>query len=218
MKPDVKVCCIKSAEEASMAIDYGAQALGLVGPMPSGPGILSLDTIRDISRTIPTHINSFYLTSKTEFDAIAVEYEWVQTSHIQLTDYTSENTRLALRKNFPDLQIVQVVHVSENTWMDDIKSAENHTDLLLLDSGMPKAKKKQLGGTGQTHDWAISRKIVQKTSLPVYLAGGIHAGNVQEAVHTVKPFGIDLCSGLRSRDKLDPSKLKAFFDVLAGIA
>ncbi|MBP7951274.1 MAG: hypothetical protein KA004_16610, partial [Verrucomicrobiales bacterium] len=71
-----------------------------------------------------------------------------------------------------------------------------------------------LGGTGRTHDWTTSRRIREAVSVPLFLAGGLTAGNVAEAVATVEPFGLDLCSSVRTDDRLDPAKLQSFFSAL----
>lgn len=208
----IKICCIKSIEEANMALRYGADALGLVGPMPSGPGPIDLETVRKISQSLPQSQWSFYLTSKMSFEHIAEEYEYAQTTHLQITDYVEPNVHEALRKEFPELKIVQVIHVEDN---QTVKLAMEYTktaDFLLLDSGAPSGTIKELGGTGRKHDWILSKEIVQKSSVPVFLAGGIKAENVREAMEFVNPYGIDLCSGVRINDVLNEKKLNDFFD------
>lgn len=85
-------------------------------------------------------------------------------------------------------------------------------DALLLDSRNPNLAVKELGGTGRVHNWQLSRQIREQVSKPVFLAGGLHAGNVREAIETVQPFGLDLCSGVRTNGQLDMRKLEAFFE------
>ena len=210
----VKICCIKSVKEAMTAIRHGATALGLVGPMPSGPGPIGLDLISRISADIPAHIDSFYLTSKTSFDDIVSEYELAQTSHIQLTDHVEESVRIKLKNTYPELKIVQVIHVQDGSSIDQAMSYAESSDALLLDSGSPTNSLKTLGGTGKTHDWRISAEIVRSLSIPVYLAGGLKASNVLEAVERVQPHGIDLCSSVRTNDIMDEHKIARFFKVL----
>jgi phosphoribosylanthranilate isomerase len=83
-------------------------------------------------------------------------------------------------------------------------------DALLLDSGNPMLAVKEFGGTGRTHDWDISRRIVEAVGCPVFLAGGLTATNVAEAYATVRPYGLDACSGLRTDGRLDEEKLTAY--------
>ena len=84
-------------------------------------------------------------------------------------------------------------------------------DALLLDSGNPNLKVKELGGTGRIHNWDLSRLIVEKAGIPVFLAGGLNPKNVLKAIKIVQPYGVDICSGVRSNNSLDEEKLKAFF-------
>ena len=210
----IKICCIKSVEEARIAIDHGASALGLVGPMPSGPGPIDVNTAGNIRKSIPEGIHSFYLTSNTSFEDIAEEYKLVQSTHLQLTDHTEEETRLKIRAAFSDLKIVQVVHVIDEREIDLAIEYASSSDYLLLDSGAPQKSTKELGGTGRTHNWDISRKIIEAVDIPVFLAGGINASNVADAIARVQPHGIDLCSGVRTDDVLNREKLKAFFDAI----
>jgi len=73
-----------------------------------------------------------------------------------------------------------------------------------------------LGGTGRTHDWNVSREIVKEVTVPVFLAGGLRSDNVADAVRTVGPFGVDVCTGVRTNGELDEVKLRAFFAAVHG--
>jgi phosphoribosylanthranilate isomerase len=86
-----------------------------------------------------------------------------------------------------------------------------HVDAILLDSGNPKLAVKELGGTGRRHDWKLSRRIAETCGKPVFLAGGLNAENVREAIESVQPFGVDLCSSVRTNGKLDLQKLESLF-------
>ena len=116
----------------------------------------------------------------------------------------------AIREELPDVKIVQVIHVTGDESVDEALRVAASVDALLLDSGNPKLAVKELGGTGRRHDWSLSRRIVDSSPVPVYLAGGLNAGNVAEAIETVRPFGVDICSGVRTDGKLDEAKLSAF--------
>lgn len=194
-----------------MAIQMGADALGLVGPMPSGPGPIDPMRAGAIAGNIPGTIESFYLTSQTKLDAIAAEYVLVRSSHIQLTDHVDAETRKALRKAFPDLKIVQVIHVQDEDSVNLARSSAETSDYLLLDSGAPEKANKELGGTGRIHDWQLSKRIVELSRVPVFLAGGLRSDNIRTATRTVRPFGVDVCSGVRTRGILDQKKLAGFF-------
>ncbi len=88
-------------------------------------------------------------------------------------------------------------------------------DAILLDSGNQKLAVKELGGTGRTHDWRISRQIVESVHVPVFLAGGLTPENVLVAIRKVRPFGLDICSGLRTNGHLDEEKVQQFFASIA---
>ncbi len=207
----VKVCCISSIQEARLAIQYGADALGLVGPMPSGPGTLKNEEIAAIVPHIPPPVASFLLTSETRPGAIVEHHQRVHTNTLQIVDALSEGSYSDIRKALPNVKLVQVIHVINEQSVDNALRLAESVDALLLDSGNPNLKVKELGGTGRIHDWSLSRRIVREARAPVFLAGGLNAQNVRQAIETVQPYGIDLCSGLRSKGALDEAKLAEFF-------
>ncbi len=211
MFPRIKICCISSIEEAQTAIQYGAAAVGLVGPMPSGPGIISNETIAAIAATIPPAISSFLLTSETTPNNIIQHHQLVHTNTIQIVDALSEGTYQQIKLALPSVKIVQVIHVINEQSVEEALQIAEQVDALLLDSGNPNLNIKVLGGTGKTHNWNLSKQIVNQTRIPVFLAGGINTENVRAAIDTVQPFGIDLCSSVRTNQQLDRQKLAAFF-------
>lgn len=211
MKPRIKICCISSIEEAKLAVAHGASALGLVGPMPSGPGVITDELIFDIAKTVPPPIGTFLLTSETKADAIIAHHQKVLTNTIQIVDALSEGTYQQIKMALPSVKLVQVIHVIDESSVDEAVRISEEVDALLLDSGNPNLAVKVLGGTGNTHNWKLSRKIVEQAKVPVFLAGGIKAENVKQAIDEVQPFGLDLCSSVRTDKKLDADKLDAFF-------
>jgi phosphoribosylanthranilate isomerase len=213
-KPKVKICCIQSIEEAELAIKYGASAIGLVSEMPSGPGVISEDLIKKIAGAVPSTIDSFFLTSKLDADSIIEQHRKCKTTTLQIVDKVKISVLIKLKKELPTTRLVQVLHVNGEESISEAKNAAQFVDALLLDSGNQKLRVKELGGTGRTHDWTISRKIRDAVSVPVYLAGGINANNVLNAVKEVEPFGIDLCSSVRENGKLSEKLLGDFFAVL----
>lgn len=209
--PKIKVCCISSKAEAFSAIDAGAAAIGLVGGMPSGPGVITDLLIREIAAVVPPPIATFLLTSHMETGNILAHAKATQTNTIQIVDHIPRSAYAGIRENLPGIKLVQVVHVLDENSISEALAYAEVADALLLDSGNPNLRVKVLGGTGQTHDWALSRKIVEQSPVPVFLAGGLNAENVARAIETVAPFGLDLCSGVRTGGHLDPFKLEAFF-------
>ena len=209
--PRIKICCIASRAEARLAVDAGASALGLVGAMPSGPGVIPDDLIAAITLGVPPPIATFLLTSEQSVDGIVAYHRRVHTTAIQLVDRLTRGTYADLRRELPGTKLVQAVHVTGPESLDEAMALAEYVDALLLDSGRPDMPVKELGGTGRRHDWLISRRIRQEAGIPVFLAGGLHAGIVREAIEEVGPFGLDVCSGVRSGGSLDPSRLLAFF-------
>jgi len=193
-----------------MAIRFGASALGLVAKMPSGPGSISDLLILRIARSVPAGIPTFLLTSETSAGEIIGHHKRTHTSTIQIVDKPEQGAYEAIRLALPAIKIVQVVHVIDECSIDEAIRISQHVDALLLDSGNPILLIKELGGTGRVHNWKISREIIEQSKVPVFLAGGLTLENIKRAVNEVHPFGVDLCSGVRTNGKLDPKKLEAF--------
>ena len=210
----LKICCINSHDEAKTAISVGADLLGLVADMPSGEGMIEDHKIREIAASIKSFNNSVLLTCRTDAESIIEHHKETITSHIQIVDYIDVKNYQEIRKSLPDIKLIQVVHVEDESSYSLAMNFSNYVDFILLDSGKPSAKKRTLGGTGDTHNWNISKKIVRDCSIPVYLAGGINHSNVVEAIQKVKPYGIDLCTGLRTNNKLDKNKLNVFMEAI----
>ena len=211
----VKVCCISSVEEARSAIRLGASALGLVSEMPSGPGVITEADIATIADVVPPPIATFLLTSRTNTEGIVAQQRRCGTNTIQICDRVDPEVHIALRRSLPGISLVQVIHVNDQDSVREALEVSARVDALLLDSGNQSLDVKALGGTGRTHDWSLSRRIVENSAVPVFLAGGLKADNVGEAIEAVKPFGVDLCSGVRSDDRLDEAKLQRFMRAVA---
>ncbi|MBU1369082.1 MAG: phosphoribosylanthranilate isomerase [Bacteroidetes bacterium] len=210
-KPSVKICCISSKAEALTAIKYGASAIGLVGEMPSGPGVIDDKLIYEIARIVPPSVATFLLTSETRADDIIAHHRRVQTTTIQIVDKIQLDQYQRLRDELPGVKLVQVIHVIDHNSVKEAIEVAAFVDAILLDSGNPNLKVKELGGTGRTHNWDLSREIREKIDIPLFLAGGINKENVKQVIAYVKPFGIDLCSSVRTNGHLDETKLAAFF-------
>lgn len=211
----VKICCISSVAEAETAIAAGADALGLVSAMPGGPGVISEKAIAEIAAAVPLPVATFLLTSETEPDRIVEQYRFCKTSTIQLVDYIEVDAYKVLRSALPGIELVQVVHVLDEKAITVAGYFEPFADALLLDSGNPNLQVKELGGTGRKHNWKISRQIVENVSIPVFLAGGLGPDNVRSAIDLVQPFGVDICSGIRTDGVLDAHKLQQYITAIA---
>ena len=208
----VKICCISTLAEAEMAIRHGSSAIGLVSAMPSGPGVISDQRISEIARLVPPGVASFLLTRERDVRSIIEQQRRARSTTVQICDRLEHGGYPDLRDAMPGIGIVQVVHVRRHESVSEAVGLAPHVDGILLDSGNPSLPVKELGGTGRVHDWKISRLIREQAGVPVYLAGGLNAENVLEAIATVRPFGVDVCSGVRTDGKLDEVKLAKLFE------
>ena len=213
-KPRVKICCIGSVDEAALAVEYGASAVGMVSHMPSGPGVISDERIAEIAATVPPAIGTFLLTSRQRVADIIEQQRFCRANTIQICDHLAVGTHRDLQDALPGISIVQVVHVTGPDSVEEATQVAPHVDAILLDSGNQKLAVKVLGGTGRRHDWSLSRAIRERIGVPLFLAGGLTPENVGHAMEEVGPFGIDVCSGVRTDGKLDATKLKRFFSAV----
>lgn len=212
----VKICCIASVAEAALALAHGADALGLVSTMPSGPGVIDDDRIREIAAWAPAGVRTFLLTARSDPREIAAQVREASVNTVQLVDAVAPGAHAVLRALIPRVRLVQVIHVRGPESVDEALNAAPRVDELLLDSGDPSAAVRELGGTGRTHDWTLSREIVDHCGVPVWLAGGLNAGNVRAAIDAVRPQGLDLCSGVRVDGNLSAERLAEFMLAVAG--
>jgi phosphoribosylanthranilate isomerase len=210
--PRIKICCISSVEEAALAIECGASAVGLVSNMPSGPGVIGEDRIAEIASTIPPSVASFLLTSEQASERIIAQHHRCRTNCIQLCDRLTSGSHQDLKSALVGISIIQVIHVTGPESVEEAIAVAPLVDALLLDSGNQSLAVKELGGTGRTHDWTLSRLIREQVDIPIFLAGGLSPDNARQAIEEVGPFGLDLCSGVRTNGNLDRTKLTRFFE------
>jgi phosphoribosylanthranilate isomerase len=209
--PRVKICCIASLEEAKRAIAHGASALGLVSQMPSGPGVIDEAQIAKIAAVVPPPVATFLLTCRSDAAGIIEQQRRTGVNTLQFCDRVGPEALAEIRSALPGIRLVQVVHVTGEEALEEAFAVAPLVDALLLDSGRPALPVKELGGTGRVHDWRISRAIRERAPVPVFLAGGLTPENVATAVRQVGPFGVDVCTGVRTEGRLDESKLARFF-------
>lgn len=212
VRPRVKIFCIISVAEAQIAIRHGAAALGLVSAMPSGPGVIPEETIVEIATTVPPGVATFLLTSRRNAESIIAQQQRCRVNTLQLCDSVEPDCHAKLRASLPDIALVQVIHVTGPESVEEAISVGTRVDAILLDSGDQKLDVKELGGTGRTHDWRLSRQIVESVRVPVFLAGGLNPENVAPAIEQVRPFGVDVCSGVRDDGQLNEKRLARFME------
>ena len=207
MRTRVKICCMASVEELRLAVEAGADAVGLVAEMPSGPGPIPDELAAEIALAAPPGVTPFLLTSRETGPEIALHALEVGVGTVQLVRHVDRAEHDVIRRLDARLRIVQVVHVEDGGAVELARWYAETADALLLDSGRPSAAVAELGGTGRAHDWTVSRRIVEAVRRPVFLAGGLKPENVAEAIAQVRPFGVDVCSGLRPEGGLDAERL-----------
>lgn len=193
-----------------MAVAAGADAVGLVSAMPSGPGPIPDEDLLRLARAAPARIRTVLLTSRREPEAVVEQVAWAGTTDVQLVRAVPAATHEALRTRLPEVRVLQVVHVEGPSAVERARAVATRVDAILLDSGQPDAPTPELGGTGRVHDWWVSRDLVQAVDVPVWLAGGLNPENVAQAVRRVRPHGVDVCSGLRPEGRLDRDLLEDF--------
>jgi phosphoribosylanthranilate isomerase len=210
MRTRIKICCIASPKEAMTAIAAGADALGLVSKMPSGGNDIPDVTIAEIAAGAPPPVATVLLTAETKAEAISAHIRATNPTAVQIVAHIEPIESARLARLEPYVRRIQAIHVAGEEALDFIDVYSPHIHAFLLDSGRPGEKIPVLGGTGRTHDWTVSSRFVQASRRPVFLAGGLTAENVGDAIRQVRPFGLDLCSGVRTNGELDAAKLAAF--------
>lgn len=211
MRTRIKICCIATSEEASIAVAAGADALGFVSDMPSGRDkVISDARIAEIVGTTPPPVATVLLTSRIEAEAIVAQIRATRPSAVQIVSPVDPRELERLARIEPGVRRIQVVHVGGPEALDAIADYGPYVHAFLLDSGRPGGATPELGGTGRVHDWAISARFVLAATRPVFLAGGLTAENAGQAIRAVRPYGLDVCSGVQTDGRLDPKKLAAF--------
>lgn len=210
----IKICCIGSSEEAELAVQAGADAIGFIGGIPSSIRAIDLQAVAAITSSVLRPTETFLLTSEYTAEVIAQQVLLAGASTVQIVSYPSTAEYEKLRKLMPTTLRAQVIHVEDESALDLIEQYAPYVNLFLLDSGRPSLSTPEYGGTGRTHDWSISSEFVRRSPHPVYLAGGLSPENVAEAIGVVRPAGVDLCSGVRTNGLLDAGKLKAFINTV----
>jgi len=175
-----KICCISSVAEAGLAVRLGASAIGLVSEMPSGPGVIPESRIQEIAVSVPPPIATVLLTSRVSSADIIAQQTRCRVNTIQICDRVAIGVYAELREALPGISLIQVVHVSGEDSVSEALEIGSRVDALLLDSGNRSRPAKELGGTGRTHDWDFSARIVAQSRVPVFLAGGLNPDNVGE--------------------------------------
>jgi len=207
----VKICGIRRQEDALIAAQLGADAIGLlVGQKHNSPDFVSAIVARDISRALPPSVEAVLVTHIKEIDELERLLQESEITTVQLHSEIAPSSVEGLRGRLPHLKIFKSVSVISADSVAYPEAFEQLVDGFVLDSVNPATD--QVGGTGKTHDWSVSRQIVMRyPEVPIILAGGLNSENVRSAIERVRPFGVDVNSGTKAADGFkDPRKMEAF--------
>ncbi|MCS7064398.1 MAG: phosphoribosylanthranilate isomerase [Methylacidiphilales bacterium] len=195
----IKICGITSAQDALTSIDAGADALGF-NFFPPSPRSLSIQSAAPWIQTLPPFISLTAILVNPTHEQITTIEKYLPFDLWQLHGHESPHFCRALHPR----RVIKAVAIHSAS---EISSTLDYpVTALLIDT-----PSSQYGGTGKKGDWTLARELVQKSPLPVILSGGLTPDNVAEAIATVRPFGIDVCSGVESSPgKKDPAKLRDF--------
>jgi len=208
MPPFIKVCGIRSVEEAAGAVDAGATAIGvLVGVAESVPDRVTPDVGKKIAASVPGGVTTVMVTHLTDPEEVADIAGYMKVRAVQVHGDMDVRGLRTLRSLLPGVLIIKTIHVTGDEAAFRARDYAAAADMLLLDT----AAGGKIGGTGVTHDWSVSAEIVESSRVPVILAGGLNPENVAAAIEKVKPDGVDANSGLEHEDgSKDFEKIKAF--------
>ncbi|MBC8230856.1 phosphoribosylanthranilate isomerase [bacterium] len=210
----VKICGTTSVDDALMIAESGADYSGIAVEIPHSERAVSVEKAAAIVRATPIPSVALFIDMPIEFIESAIDT--IKPFAVQLLGHESPEFVTILKKRLlcqvwksiclPVKGQTRVCFNDIKTQMDSFVSAG--ADALLLDTVDVSGDKLRFGGTGKVSDWNIARELVKGFKTPVFLAGGINPDNVKEAIQTVRPYGIDLCSGVESmKGKRDREKL-----------
>lgn len=206
----VKVCGIRRAEDAVLAARLGADAIGmLVGQRHRSEDFLQPAQARAIAAACPPLVTPVLVTHYDEPAPVAAIARELRVTTIQMHSDCTAATLRELRLALPGVRLVRALHTADAHVLDSVRALAEWVDAFILDSANPADDR--VGGTGLTHDWSISRRIVEASPVPVILAGGLDGDNVAAAIATVRPYGVDANTRLRGGDGFKhPAKVGAF--------
>ncbi|MDI6888680.1 MAG: phosphoribosylanthranilate isomerase [Methanocellales archaeon] len=202
----VKICGITNATDLGLAIECGADAIGFITDVPvDTPRKIDAATAASLSKKVPVFVTSVLVTMPKSADEAISLIKKVRPRAVQIHSDLAVKEIQYLREQM-DIPVIKTVGVSDFAGaISRINEVEDFADAILLDTVGDGP-----GGTGTTHDWRISAEIVRRCSIPVILAGGLRPENVFQAVSIVKPYAVDVASGVETNGRKDASKLNAF--------
>jgi phosphoribosylanthranilate isomerase len=205
----IKICANTTLADAQLAVDAGADAVGFV--FAPSPRQVTAEQVAAITPSLPDSVEKIGVFVDTDFAEIAATIEACKLTGVQLHSKSSGELSKQLRDRFgPQLRILGVIHFGEDTAQElEAACANANIDGALIDSRIGD----KVGGTGKTFDWQAARATVfaDGQSIKLIAAGGMSPDNVTEAIATLRPWGVDVASGVESvPGRKDPEKVGAF--------
>lgn len=208
----VKVSCLRTPEEARLAVSFGAVAIGIASGVPGSTEELEDEQIAAITACVGDDIGTFLLTALGDPGEIAAKARRCAVNTVQLWEPLAPEAYIELRRAAPGLSIAQSIHVVDERAIAQAREMAGVADALVLGSTNPEPPFRWTSPHGRTHDWTISRRIVESAQIPVILSGGLTARNVADAVRFVRPYGVEVCSSVRRNGRLEKSLLVEFLE------
>jgi phosphoribosylanthranilate isomerase len=206
----VQIAGISSVDDALAVERAGADAIGFTLGLPSGPhNGLDEHRARHIIRALPPFITPVLITYRVTAAEVVPLCNYLGVATVQLHAPAAPDELAAMRAALPGLKLILAVNVTGPESVQLASERARHADALILDTYDPITGRH--GATGKTHDWALSRCIVERVGVPVILAGGLNPGNVRDAIRTVRPWAVDVHTGVERPDgSTDHALVRAF--------
>jgi len=208
MRVKVKICGITTKEDLATAVEAGADAVGFVVEVPSSPRNLTPERVEKMMTNTPVFVKNVVVTIPKSLNELTKVYNRLRPDIIQIHGHNLSDS--ALREKFANTRLIRAVQAKSDRVVEEAVKAANTFDAVLVDSFVPG----RFGGTGMVHDWEMSRRVKRVIHpKPLILAGGLNAENVRNAVRAVKPYAVDVSTGVESRPGVkDPEKVFAFIE------
>jgi phosphoribosylanthranilate isomerase len=201
MKVKVKICGITSNEDLVTAVEAGADAVGFVVNVPSSPRNLALGEAERLMKNTPVFVKNVVVTVPKRLSELIETYERLRPDILQIHGHNLSDS--VIREKLANTRLIRAIQVKSDYAVDEAIKATNTFDAILVDSFVPG----RLGGTGKVHNWELSKRVRQKIHpKPLILAGGLNPENVQGAIRVVKPYAVDVSSGIESQPGIKDSK------------
>ena len=193
----VKICANKDINDAKMCIDAGADVIGiLVGQEHTSNDFVNKETAKEITDFVNNRCDVSLVTHLTDAEEIIDLTKYIGNNIIQLHSDIDEDEVEKIKEELPNVKLVRLIHVSSDGQICTDYKKMKYADFYLLDSF--NLKTNQVGGTGLTHDWNKSYELIKQLNKPTFLAGGLNPNNVQTAIKTADPYGVDVNSGCKN--------------------